>query len=360
MKALIIGISVLLGSSVCLAQVPASPTTLFIPSPAGVAVSVGKWIYDQLTGETVYYIEVAETGATVEQARQNGFRLAVEKSIGSIVASESEGRNGRLARDEIISYSSGYVDRFEVIRTQQQGNEVQVYMKVWVRRSDLAGRLLNTGKKDADVDGLVASTSIDTITHERRSGDQLLQTVLNDYPRRAFNIKIGKTQVGYTNQRQAQLEIPITVSFTEEYLKSLWNALKSTQQSNGTMSEITVKSPGFFGVGGSVNYTDNVKYQMLSNAMLSKKPMIKVTLIDDQNQPVYVVLYNMPALTHDGVFLGIPVFVEAGAKLPWSNKNIPYRMAIYGDKVLLATVIIPLDSVILAKITRADMEMIVR
>ena len=360
MRGLFVSAIILLTSSVSLAQAPLNPATLFIPSPAGVAVSVGKWIYDQLTGETVYYIEVAETGATVEQARQNGFRLAVEKAIGSIVASESEAHNGRLTRDEIISYSSGYVDRFEIVRTQSQGNEVQVYMKVWVRRSSIANRGLNSGKKDAEVDGMVASASVDTLTHERVSGDRLLQVILNDYPRRAFNIKIGKTQVNYNSQRQTQLDIPITVSFSEDYLKSLWSVLSATQNANGNMAEITVTGPGFFGIGGSARYTDTVKYQMLSNAMLSRKPMIKVTLIDEQNQPVYTVFYNMPALTHDGVFLGIPVFVEAGKRTQkwFGPSNIPYQMAVNGDRALPATVTVPLDSAVLAKITRVDMEMV--
>ena len=92
---------------------------MFMPSPAGVILSVGQWIYNGT--EKIYYIEVMGEGRSPEEARNNGFRLAVEQAVGTIVASESEVNNTRLVRDEIISYASGYIFKYEIIKQDPGG-----------------------------------------------------------------------------------------------------------------------------------------------------------------------------------------------------------------------------------------------
>ncbi len=99
----------LVGLSAPLAQAQLTPvlTASLTPSPLGIALTVGKWIYDAATKQQVYYVEVAGEGPDPTQARDNGFRLATELALGSLISSETEVRNGRIQRDEIISYSSG-------------------------------------------------------------------------------------------------------------------------------------------------------------------------------------------------------------------------------------------------------------
>ena len=87
---------------------------MFLPSPVGVLLSIGQWI--TFESERTYYIEVLGEGRTPDEARNNGFRLAVEQAVGAIIASESEVNNNRLSRDEIISYASGYVTKYEITR----------------------------------------------------------------------------------------------------------------------------------------------------------------------------------------------------------------------------------------------------
>jgi hypothetical protein len=122
------------------AQLGGAVGAAIMPSPLGIVLTVGKWIYDASTRKQVYYIEVAGQGSNPTEARDNGFRLAVEQAIGSLISSETEVQNGRIVRDEIISYASGFVDRFEIIETRTTGTGTLVFMRVWVKRSDLSDR----------------------------------------------------------------------------------------------------------------------------------------------------------------------------------------------------------------------------
>lgn len=258
---------------------------MFMPTPLGVILSIGQWI----TFETkkVYYIEVAGDGPTEAEARTNGFRLAVEQAIGSLISSETEVQNGRLVRDEIINYAAGYVEKFEVVNVRNYNGGVRVTMKVWVVRSALADRLLNKSEKSSEIDGARASVQLATINRERSTGDQLVATVLKDFPRRAFDIEIQPADI-VRNQSQAAIEIPFKITWNQDYLRSLWAVLDATSsKSSNTVSVIGLNSGSLFGFGGQARYDDTVKFNLLVNAMANPKPAVLFTLRAADNRVLY-------------------------------------------------------------------------
>lgn len=222
-----VALAFLLGSP-AQAQVPGGVISAFIPSPLGIILTVGQWMLQD--NKRVYYIRVVGEGATPEEARANGFRLAVEQAVGTIVLSETEVQNGRIKRDEIVSYASGFIDRFTIISTENQNNRVQVTMNIWVGESKIARRLLNESGGTGTIDGKRLAVQVDTLQQERRSGDQLLETVLRDFPKRAFTVQVEKTQIDFDTRRTLQIEIPWTVKWSDIYLDSLTETLRYTSQ----------------------------------------------------------------------------------------------------------------------------------
>lgn len=277
------------------AQVPA----FLIPSPLGVALTVGKWIYDASTQEQVYYIEVIGVGDTAEQSQSNGFRLAVEQAIGTIISSETQVDNGRLTRDEIISYASGHVDKFQIVNQENSSVGVKTTMKVWVRRSTLSNRLLNRSEKSGEIDGPRASIQLSTINQERQNGDRLVTTVLNDFPKRAFNIELKSSELKYGN-RQGMLEIPLRVTWNDNYLSSLWAALDATsQKSSNPQSVIIVKSNGWFkDFGGTAKFDDMARFNLVINTLIGTRPAVLITLKSAQNTVLVRQCFRWSELDH--------------------------------------------------------------
>jgi hypothetical protein len=257
-------------------------------SPIGTGITVARWIYEASASEKVLYVEVISEGNTFEQAKQQGFRLAVEHAVGTVVASETEVRNDRVARDEIITYASGYVDRFEVVEQQRVGNRVLVNMKVWVRPSKIANRLLNKSATAGTVEGGRISAQIQTLQHERTSGDRLLKSVLADYPKRAFVIEMDKTQVMFDANRTGQLEVAFWLSWSKEYLESIAEALSAINQRSdcgglfgcrNVASQIDVIRPGF-GSTTQTWFNDKVADQMVRKEMIQSQPTIRIAIVD--------------------------------------------------------------------------------
>lgn len=325
------------------------------------AQSTGFWTTKG--SQEVYYTEVIGEGRDVNQARENGFRIAVEQAVGGLVASSAEVQNGQLVRDEIVNYSSGYVTEYQIVQNSPGPMGVRTQMKVWVGRSKIANRLLNSSSENARVSGATAAVAIATTLRERQQGDRLLSTVLLDFPKRAFDIQIGRTQVNFNSDRSATLDVPIKIGLNKNFIKSLWEALEVTQNKNGNLAEITVKTPAFSGVGGTVSYADTEKYDMIARIMGNSKPMVKISFLNDASRVVYTTLYNMPALTHDGVFAGIPVFVDIGYYRPnaWFSgvaSTAPYQLQINANQMIPATISIPVNSATLAQISQVNVEIV--
>ena len=61
------------------------------------------------------YIRVVGEGNTIEQAKENAFRTAVQQRAGAVVLSERQSNLGNLSKDNISVFSAGYVDDFKII-----------------------------------------------------------------------------------------------------------------------------------------------------------------------------------------------------------------------------------------------------
>ena len=278
------------------AQVPVSPQ-LFMPSPLGIVVTVGQWILkDQ---KQVYYIQVQTQGSTFEEARLNGFRLAVEQAVGSVILSETEARNDRIARNEIISYASGYVDKFEVHKVEQTATGYRMTMDVWVGRSSIANRLLNDSAGTGRINGDRLAVQAETLNYERSQGDRVMAVVLNDFPRRAFDVKIDRSQINFSSSRQLQVAVPITVSWNQDYVRALYEASKATgfepercmfskscEERHSSASYLHIKGRGtVIGWTGDVGFTDSARLGAIVQRVTQNAPAVQFTVYDTQGTP---------------------------------------------------------------------------
>jgi hypothetical protein len=340
----------LIAAPVSQAQVMPVTPQMFIPSPVGVLLTVGMWIYDSATRQQVYYIEVAGNGRTTDEARNNGFRLAVESALGTLISSETEVQNGRIQRDEIISYAAGFVDKFEIVNTRSGPEGFVVTMKVWVKRSALADRLLNRSEKSGEVDGARASIQLQTLNQERATGDALLQQVLNDFPKRAFDIEMKPADILRQN-RTAYMELSFGLSWNKDYLRSLWTALQATsQRTSRPAASITVNGGGWFGgFGGTANFDDGHKFVMLAQRMYADAPAILVTVRGPARQVLYSACYRYQELDN------MPQYVVTTQRLVAFGNN---HARIDGSYTLRGRLQIPINNAVLQQANSIDMDVV--
>jgi hypothetical protein len=91
-------------------------------------------------------------GATVESAQANAGKAAVSQVVGMYTVSSSAIENRKLIKDEVLSYSNGYIKTFKVIDTKQQDGLYVVEAKVEVEIGKLTQMLgkLNIALKNVN------------------------------------------------------------------------------------------------------------------------------------------------------------------------------------------------------------------
>lgn len=197
-------------------------------SAIGTVITVGQWIV--LNTKRVYYIEVDSRGDTFEDAKNEAFKLAIEQAVGTLILSETESQNYRLRRNDIVTYASGYVDRFEITDRRQFAGETRLRVRVWVAHSAIAGRLLHQQAQPHEISGSTIAAQIQSFQQQQQSGDRVLSTVLQDFPHRAFDVVMEPARVIVDTQRQGQLQVPFVVSWSKTYTKALEETLRNINQ----------------------------------------------------------------------------------------------------------------------------------
>lgn len=263
------------------AQVPVTPQML-MPSPLGIVIMVGQWLFQD--NKRVYYIRVRGEGPNFVTARQNAFRLAVEQAVGTLVLSETQVQNSRIVRDEIITYASGFVDRFTIVDADYVNGVNRVTMDVWVSESKIANRLLNESVGTGTIDGNRLATQVETLQHERVSGDRILETVLRDFPRRAFNVRVERTQVDFSTQRNLQLDVPYVMSWDESYLESFNESLRRTGTDKVTCwwptPDCTRRERRQYTING-VAFDDEIRpTAVIKHMAIQAKPAVEMNILD--------------------------------------------------------------------------------
>jgi hypothetical protein len=292
-----------------------------VPSPLGIALTLGQWLMKDRT--EAYYVRVKSSGDTEQQARENGFRLATNLAVGSLVLSETRVTDGEVAAHDIINYSSGFIHDFRILSTSTSNGSVTVEMDVWVSKSLIADRVLNVSRDRAQVEGGRISAQIQSWQQERATGDRVLETVLADYPRRAFDISVGQTRVVANEQRKTFLVVPVNLSWNQTYVASLTEALRTVNHRpdcggwfSACQSPYVVKAPGV-----TAHFMDDRVYWIFDRHVYRSNPQVMMTILDQSGRPQYRDCFAVPEI---GQEYSPWKFIEMGPMIQiqdWRNKR---------------------------------------
>lgn len=239
------------------------------------------------------------SGSTLEEAKNNAFRAAIEISVGSAVVSEQEMHKNKV-RDDILNYSAGYVDKFEVVNQSYTNKGYSITVDVWVSSSRIQNRILGVSTSPNKMDGERMSAQYGSYMNAKRVGDQLMDQILRDYPEKAYNVKVGEHRLRVDVYRNAVIEVPVEIRWNYNYVAAMNEALKVLEDgSNGLLERspgniITmVKDPKDFILGTKTHYkfNDVLLTDKIRNTWINKQPVLRLEIKDNTNEPVYVACF---------------------------------------------------------------------
>lgn len=238
-------------------------------------------------------VSVTGVGSTFEEAKQDGFVRAVEIIVGAVMLTDTQVKNNKLVREDIIKHSAGYIDDYTVTKKVVGTNQVTLSMDVKVRDSKIAERVLNVASSQAKVNGDRLSTQYQSYMKNRATGDQLLNKILSDYPAHAFNITNGPATFKLDKERNAYIIVPYEIKWNYKYLKALNEALAITQDGKSSEARqerisIQSKDPAAWVLGETNTYyfNDTLRFNRIQNQFSGRITVI-ATVSDDAGNVIF-------------------------------------------------------------------------
>ncbi len=170
-------------------------------------------------------IRATGVGSSFDEAKENAFKQAIENRIGVLVLSDREVRSYKLLKDEILTYSAGYVDDYVVISQDKAGKKWFVTVDVWVSSSKLTSRIISSKESDGKMNGKKASDSFTSYVKQKQQADRLTSKVLAGFPENAVVVKFDRTEFKFDSNRNAQVLIYFETTWNRGYLDSLMELL---------------------------------------------------------------------------------------------------------------------------------------
>jgi hypothetical protein len=277
---------------------PAQAAPWWAPSPLSIVLTVGSWMMKDRV--EVFYVRVQAHGRDEADARDQAFRLAVNQAVGSLLLSHTEIRNGEVLRRDIINYSSGHIHDFQILNRESRDGGILLQADVWVRKSQIADRLLNESRAAGRIEGGRISAQIDSFQAERQGADRVLGAVLADYPRRAFDITVGNTRVSVHN-RVTYLEVPVSIRWNQKFVASLAEAVRTVNPNpqcggwladcRNIMTRVTVGRQQAW-------FDDDKTYWIFHRAMIAPQPQVLLELQDSRGITVEKLCFQVPQIDH--------------------------------------------------------------
>jgi len=192
-------------------MVAACSTTGSINTSKNTAIDLGSFL-------------VEGTGAKLEDAKTDGFRKAIELAVGVAILSERESVNNKMAKQYILSHSSGYVEKFVILDTQVVGtnpSKYKVMMRVFVKPTMVDDYVMYQSKDAKDIDGHRAAANVNTYLDSRASGGEMLNAVLKDFPEKAYEVHVYAPRVTVDNKGDPSIDVDYKIKLSDKFLKSL-------------------------------------------------------------------------------------------------------------------------------------------
>lgn len=184
--------------------------------------------------EKVEKVIVTGMGINADKARQNAIRNAVEQVVGTYVSSDTMVEDSQLIKDEILSFSGGYVKESKILSTDKDDDLVKVKLEALVVATKLKRKIqaLNITVKDIDGDSLFGEAVSKNDANVKAAA--LLNKIMSNYPQAAYNITIGKPEITSTDNdnNQVNISVPTTIKWDKSYLNELKSVLSHIAKIN--------------------------------------------------------------------------------------------------------------------------------
>lgn len=190
-------------------------------------------------------------GTDPEKALKNALMSAVEQAVGLIVDAETLVKNDRIVRDQILTYSDGFVETFEKIREGTRDGLVEIKIKATIKRRQLVTKLSESKVTSAKLDGASLFGELTTQIEGQKNAAKLLERALEGLPLKLMTAELADPKPTIIKKDEASVKARWTVvigfdqkAYDEKILPKLRDVLGAMAKRKG-VDEVAIKANAF-------------------------------------------------------------------------------------------------------------------
>jgi hypothetical protein len=176
------------------------------------------------------------TGKTLEEAKLNSYRNAIELAFGAFISSETKILNDNVTKDEVVSLTNGNISKVEnIANVKEKDNTWASTNKVTVSVSNLSKFVENKGYV-SNFDGASFSFNMKLMNLNERAEEKTVENIISMFDKILVNIFdyeiIVKEPVAAGNNYKIELLIKVKTNDNYDIAYNyLINSLKATSAS---------------------------------------------------------------------------------------------------------------------------------
>jgi hypothetical protein len=189
-------------------------------------------------------VVVTGLGTDPDKAVQNAFSQAIEQTVGLLVDAETVVKNDQLIRDEILTYSRGYMEKYEVVKRWQEDGLHHAKIRAVVARDKLVEKLggIKVAVQKIDGDGAARQIEFD-VKNEEQVAEMLKKAVAGFDMAKLTKVEIvGQPEIT-RDDANATLTVSVKVSADANRWKEFSRDLRTILAKSATR-RVTVTSTG--------------------------------------------------------------------------------------------------------------------
>jgi hypothetical protein len=208
-------------------------------------------------------LTVSGTGKTIEEAKTNALRSAIEQAFGAFISSKTEILNDNLVKDEIVSVANGNIQKFEIIsQVEIPNNGYAMTLNATVSISKLTSFAQSKGVSIEVKGGLFAANIIQQELNEKAeliSIENILNTS-NEILKKSFDYFIETKGNPTLNNGKYDIPLKVTVKLNKnfyQFRKYFINSLSGlTMNESEIINYEEIKKP----IGQLIIRKDTISY----------------------------------------------------------------------------------------------------
>jgi len=200
---------------------------------------------------TTKEVVVTGYGLNHEQALKNALQSAVEQEVGVLIDSETVINNNEIIKNEILTASNGFVEKFDEISTSQNNGLIELKIKAKVKSQAVSEKIKSLNISSItikDPSGLYAETVTKVQSKEDRQKilDKALEKILSSKSlSELLSVQLQNFNIDHKNSGDGKVPVIINynISFNKESYSSKINDLEKTSSGIGAELNPTFDYP---------------------------------------------------------------------------------------------------------------------